>query len=275
MVSQHQSRIAIYCQDGLGLGHLRRNIEISKCFLEHAPKSNVLLFTDSPVAPFFRLPDFVDHLKLPSVRKIRAGVWQPTRLSIQTSEMRRLRSGLLLKGLVGFRPDLLLVDHMPAGAQGELIPALNALKLARPNSSIVLGLRDILDAPNVTMDTWQRDGAYDALRLYYDRVLIYGSCDLFDTVRKYRITETTKGIHYCGYVASRDHLESASQIREHLASRKTKSVLVAAGGGADGHYLMRAYLRTIRLLASSADFTTLMAVGVNAPQEVFRELSAD
>ena len=73
--SAGSSRIAIYSQDGLGLGHLRRNIQICKEFLKQTPegKGQVLLIADSPVAPFFQLPEGVDHIKLPSIRKLGAG----------------------------------------------------------------------------------------------------------------------------------------------------------------------------------------------------------
>src|ERR687886_797829 len=75
-------RIAIYSQDGFGLGHLRRSTHIGRCLLEAAPESAVLLFADSPVAPFFELPDGMDCVKLPSILKVDAGRWRPTSLPI-------------------------------------------------------------------------------------------------------------------------------------------------------------------------------------------------
>ena len=139
-------RVSIYSQDSLGLGHLRRNILIGGALLKARKDSNLLLFADSPVAPFFKLPDRMDHIKLPSIRKVSAGCWEGTRLRIDERELIRLRAELLCDGLLNFRPDLLLVDHMPGGAQGELAPAIKALKQAHPKCWVVLGLRDILDA---------------------------------------------------------------------------------------------------------------------------------
>jgi len=131
---------------------------------------HVLLFANSPVAPFFELPDGMDLVKLPSVRKISAGNWEPARLRMDKQLLKTLRADLLRSVLLNYRPDLLLVDHMPAGVQGELLPALKALKEAHPDCSVVLGLRDILDAPEVTSQAWESEGAYEALRHYYDRV---------------------------------------------------------------------------------------------------------
>src|SRR5256885_333415 len=127
-------RVAIYSQDSLGLGHLRRNILIGGAILEARKDSNVLLLADSPGAPFFQLPTRMDHIKLPSICKVNAGCWEATRLRIDERELSRLRSDLLRDALLGFQPNLLLVDHMPGGAQGELLPALKALKQAHPKS---------------------------------------------------------------------------------------------------------------------------------------------
>src|ERR671936_2947784 len=195
-------RIALYSQDSLGLGHLRRTTLIGRRLLEAAPNSAVLLFADSPVAPFFALPDGMDCVKLPSILKVDAGRWRPTSLSMPTADLQRLRCELLYRTLVEYRPDLVLVDHMPGGVQGELGPALSALRQEQPACRIVLGLRDVLDAPHVTRRVWQDEGAYDALGQYYDAVLIYGSRELFDTAATYHIPAPPEGIHYCGYVAN-------------------------------------------------------------------------
>src|SRR5437660_502726 len=100
-------RVAIYSQDSLGLGHLRRNILIGGAILEARKDSNVLLLADSPVAPFFQLPSRMDHIKLPSICKVSAGCWEATRLRIDERELSRLRSNLLRDALLDFQPDLL------------------------------------------------------------------------------------------------------------------------------------------------------------------------
>jgi predicted glycosyltransferase len=81
------SRVCIYSQDSLGLGHLRRNILIGEAFLNAEKNSNVLLLADSPVAPFFTLPDRMDHVKLPSIQKVSSGCWKATRLRMDEQEL--------------------------------------------------------------------------------------------------------------------------------------------------------------------------------------------
>jgi predicted glycosyltransferase len=267
-------RVSIYSQDSSGLGHLRRNILVGGALLEATRNGLVLLFADSPVAPFFHVPERMDHIKLPSIRKVNAGCWEATRLQIGESELIRLRADLLRDALLNFRPDLLLVDHMPQGAQGELVPALQALKAAHPQSFVVLGLRDILDAQEVIKRVWEHEGAYEALRRYYDRVLIYGSSEIFETHGTYQLPALPQGTHYCGYVVKRGPVKRASEIRQALRLPKHRYVFVSAGGGGDGQLLMRTYVQAVRLLGPRVNFATLMAVGANAPPDIREELKA-
>src|ERR671932_1787055 len=96
-------RIALYSQDSLGLGHLRRTTHIGRRLLEAAPDSAVILFADSPVAPFFELPVGMDWVKLPSLLKVDAGQWRPTSLAISTADLHHLRSELLYRTLVEYQ----------------------------------------------------------------------------------------------------------------------------------------------------------------------------
>jgi predicted glycosyltransferase/glutathione synthase/RimK-type ligase-like ATP-grasp enzyme len=267
-------RVAIYSQDSLGLGHLRRNTVIGRALLEATADSALLLFADSPVAPFFPVPERMDHVKLPSIRKVTAGCWEATRLPIDERELIRLRSNVLCDALLNFRPDLVLVDHMPGGARAELIPALQALKQAHPHALVVLGLRDILDAPDVIKRVWEQEGAYEALCRYYDAILIYGSSEIFQTHQVYQLPALPHGTHYCGYVVERGAVESANEIRQEIALGRRRVVFVSAGGGGDGGALMRTYVDAIRLLGARARFGTLMAVGANAPPQLVGELEA-
>ena len=266
-------RTAIYSQDGLGLGHLRRNTLIGATLLEGSTAGSVLLLADSPVAPFFRLPSRMDHVKLPSIRKIRAGYWESTSLRMEQAELLRMRADLLRETLLHFRPDLLLVDHMPGGVRGELLPALQSLQKAHPGCSVVLGLRDILDAPQVTRKVWKSEGAYEAIRRYYRRILVYGSRDVFDTCANYRLQSPSLGIDYCGYVVNQAGVTDGRRLREASAARG-RFVFVSVGGGGDGQALLRTYVQAVRLLGSRAGFVSLLALGANTPPELRPELEA-
>jgi len=217
----------------------------------------------------------MDHVKLPSIRKVTAGQWEASRLHLPIMDVQPLRVALLHEGLLKYQPDLVLVDHMPGGAQGELLPALRTLKKAYPNCALILGLRDILDAQDVIRRVWTQDRAYEAITQYYDGILIYGKREIFDTEKTYCLPAPRHGTHYCGYVASQGPLQPAQKVRQSLGvPSEKKFVVVSAGGGADGHLVMRTYLQAIRFLGPRADFMTVMATGVNAPPDLYEELAA-
>ena len=148
------SRLLIYSQDGFGLGQLRRNLNIAYRVWMNAPDVSVLVVADSPAAPFFVLPPQCDYVKIPTLVKVDAGVWRSDRLSLDHRELLNVRTRLL-EGLVeSYRPDLMLVDHMPHGIFGELLGPLRILRRRR-RARVMLGLRDILGGPADICKQWR------------------------------------------------------------------------------------------------------------------------
>lgn len=233
------ARLLIYTQDGRGLGHLRRASSLAAEFLRREPGGWVLTISDSPLGTLLHDVPNHDYLKLPSIVKAGQGAWHPLALPLAFAEVRQLRFRLILEAATAFRPDVLLVDHMPHGAMGELIPSLEALRDSP--TSIVLGLRDIIDAPDVVQNRWRAEGALDALGRYYDRVLVYGSCDVFDLPREYGWpVELAELVSYCGYVCTEDAPEDPKRVRTRRLANvpRGKMIVAMAGGGSDSYELM-------------------------------------
>ena len=114
--------------------------------------ASILTFSDSQLGQFFPVSPHHDYIKLPSIDKDGPGNWKATNLSMSFPEILHLRKQLLSHVLINYSPDIFLVDHMPHGAMGELLPTLEALKHSRMHTQVVLGLRDILDSPEVTIN---------------------------------------------------------------------------------------------------------------------------
>ena len=236
-------RLMIYSQDGLGLGHLRRASSIATEFLKQEPAGWVLTTSDSPLGTLLRDIPNHDYLKLPSIVKSGPGDWHPLSLPLDFGHLRQLRSRLIHEAAMAFEPDVLLVDHMPHGAMGELLPVLDALR-GGP-TRVVLGLRDIIDAPQVVRQRWQAEGAYDALARYYDEVLIYGSQDVFDVCRAYEWPDNLAAlVHYCGFVCTPQAPDDPKRMRARRLAGVPRGAMIAAmaGGGADAHELMSTLL---------------------------------
>ena len=249
-------RLLIYSQDGLGLGHLRRARNIAREVVDREPGCGVLVVADSPATPFFASLPGVDYVKLPTILKGDTSVWRAGSLPFQTEEMVTLRARLMLSIMAEFNPDVVLVDHMPLGALGELKPMLDAAARRDSRPRFLLGLRDILDSPDVIHRVWTELGAYEYLQLY-DEVLIYGCRELYDAERAYALSTHARKTRYCGYVATRsDGVESFRAADEPL-------VLVTGGGGGDAFPLAKAFLEAFPRLSRTLRLRALILTGPN------------
>src|SRR5918996_1249005 len=258
----------MYSQDSYGLGHLRRATNFANALVTERPDLSVLLVVDSPIAPFFDLQERIDFVKLPTVVKVDAGVFRPGRLLTTYALIKAMRSTVNREVLARFRPDVILVDHMPGGANRELVPALRLIRSLDRSTRIVLGVRDIIDDPAVTCAVWQREGFYDTLRRFYDSVLIYGSPDVYPTAQRYQIESAMPGqVRYCGYVCNLDPVKDADYVRAKLDIGSEPIIVVMAGGGADAFRLMQTYLEALPLLNGSLQATTIMVTGPFMPEE--------
>lgn len=231
-------KILLYSHDTFGLGNIRRSLLLGELFGAEYPQAAILLVTGSPMIHAFTLPRQLDYVKLPCVNRVTAERYQPRFLTDCAEEVRETRSAILKQSVVTFRPDLMIVDKRAAGIDGELLPALKALKRLATPPRLVLGIRDILDAPPTTRKTLRENGSFEVMAKYYDEIWIYGSPNVFDAVVEYDFPNAVaRKTRYCGY------LRRAAVPRE--PHRGVPRVLVTAGGGEDGRELIAAYLADV------------------------------
>jgi predicted glycosyltransferase len=269
-------RVLMYSQDGLGLGHMRRTHSIAQELLRVCPNAQILTLSDSRLGEFFGPNRNHDYLKLPSIVKVGPGDWRAVSLSLPFAEIQALRTAVIRTTVLHFQPHILLVDHMPHGAMGELLPALGALKAAGAKTKIVLGLRDILDAPAVVQQRWQVEGAYKAITRFYDQVLVYGLREVFDLAEQYQFpAEVARRLSYCGYVCTSESAQHAAGTRaHHLASRTagTQLIVSMAGGGDDAYPMMRALLDALPLIRARRRCVLVLIVGPFMPLAAQQDL---
>jgi predicted glycosyltransferase len=269
-------RIAIYSQDGFGLGHMQRTASIAWEIYRLRSEASILTFSDSQLGQFFPISPHHDYVKLPSIAKDSPGNWKATHLRISFPEILQLRQELIRNVLLNYAPDIFLVDHMPHGAMGELLPALEAIHDAGIPTQNVLGLRDILDSPEVTINRWQVEGAYDVIERFYARILVFGMQDVYDVAEKYHLPESaaTK-LFYCGYVANLDHERNAYSIRARYLAGKpadTRLIAVMAGGGADAYSMMSTLIEALPKVLEDQPCSVAVITGPFMPVELIADL---
>lgn len=270
-------KILIYSQDGFGLGHLRRNLNIAIRLIQQRPSLSILIIADSPVAPFFELPPECDFVKIPTIVKVDSGVWRTDRLPEQYEHILSIRSEIIKDVALSFRPDVFLVDHMPGGAMGELVQPLEVLKRALPETQIVLGLRDILGAPQTIFDQWSREGAYAAAEQFYDSILVYGCSDLFNVASQYRFPAALLSrTSHCGYICQTPPTPcdfDKNILLKLFARPKGPFVLVTGGGSFDAYSFMRTFLEAVPYVQAKTQFHAMVATGPFMNQKHFVKLT--
>jgi predicted glycosyltransferase len=263
-------RFLFYSHDGLGLGHTRRHLAIAAALTRLAPESSVLLASGADDALRMGLPARVEILKLPGLRKVSNDHYCSRRLHIPASEIRALRSALLLTTVKSYRPDVVLVDKHPFGANGEFRDALGWLRKA--GARTVLGLRDILDAPAAVLKEWIPHRLQLEIRRNFDLMLIYGEQAIFDPLAEYHFPAAMRQqTHFCGYVINGDEHTSPNGSTLDgfdFATAPRPIVLATTGGGEDGFHLLETFVRT----AAAAPWQGVIVAGPMTPADELKTL---
>lgn len=239
-------RVALYSHDTQGLGHIRRNISIASALIEANPDTDVLLLTGAPEATSLPLPVNTEVVTLPALHKDASGSYRPRTLGLPLEEVLEVRGQIVAAALAAFRPDLFVVDKAARGVHGELDTALRTLRST--GTKVVLGVRDVLDSPEVTVREWQAAGTTEAVRDYYDEVWVYGDPLVFDAATAYEWPWPVRSkVTYTGYLADHrpDYTGSESgggRRRDDLPTGPY--VLCLVGGGQDGAALAEAFARS-------------------------------
>lgn len=238
-------RVAFYSHDSQGLGHVRRNTLLAAALVASDPDVDVLLLSGAPEVSALPMPPRTEVVKIPSMAKDGTGRYQARSLRCSLEELVRMRTAILAGALFSFAPDLLVVDKTPRGAFDELDRVLPALR-DEHGTRTVLGLRDVLDAPDATEREWQEARATEAIRTLYDRVWVYGDPQLFDPATEYRWPEAVRRkVVYTGYLAlDRGQLLPETPHEPRAAALEpgpSPFVLGLVGGGQDGRQVAHAF----------------------------------
>ena len=227
-------RIMLYSHDTFGLGHLRRSRALAAAITAADPQASALILTGSPVAGRFTFPRRVDHVRLPGVTKRSDGSYVSQTIGMGIDEVTDLRSGLICTTAKQYEPDVLIVDKEPTGFRGELLPTLEMLQ-TQGKTKLVLGLRDVLDEPEVLAAEWARKDAVSATERFYHEIWVYGLRSIYDPTAGLPLSADAQArMHWTGYLR-----------REASASGKPPEqpyVLITPGGGGDGKAMVNLVL---------------------------------
>jgi predicted glycosyltransferase len=237
-------RVLLYSHDSQGLGHLRRNLALAHAMAQQLPRRagrpvTGMLITSLDV-PASDLPEGFDVVRLPGITKVR-GSYGPREVWVPMGDLIGLREQLLSAAVVGFEPDLVVVDRHIHGVDSELREPLHRLRERRPEARVVLGLRDVLDDPDVVSREWASLGDLQALRTLVDRIWVYGDPTVHDLRESHELPGVLHDlVEYTGYLSSGRRVRPAAGVAD-----DGPYLLTTVGGGSDGRALCVAAARAV------------------------------
>jgi len=236
----HAPTMVMYSHDTIGLGHMRRNDTIAREMLKRIRNLSVVMLVGSNAQSVSTHSPGIDYVKLPSLTKLGRDQFQSTTLRIDAQRTRDVRANIIRSVVTSLQPDLFLVDHEPRGAMNELLPVLEYLR-ENKHTKTVLGLRDILDEPERTMQKWKKNNTEGLIRDHFDRLLVYGDPDFFPSSTLYGLEKIKpNAVTHCGVVT---HVRR--QHRDRLSRHSISKVLVSGGGGRDAYPLVEASIKGV------------------------------
>ncbi len=227
------ARILMYSHDTFGLGHLRRCRTIAHALVERFKGLSVLIVSGSSIAGAFEFRTRVDFLKIPSVIKLFNGEYTPLSSHTDLDQTLALRRSIILSTAESFEPDLFIVDKEPLGLRGELEATLTMLKTR--GTTLVLGLRDVMDSPALLAAEWARADVLRKMDALYDNVWVYGPDDFYDPLVGLDVPSGLRGrITWTDFL--RREVPGVPALG--ISAMPPDALLVTAGGGGDGGDLM-------------------------------------
>lgn len=258
-------RLMAVCHDSVGIGHLRRTLAIAERATQTIPSCRALVVSGTVHVSNFTLPDRVDYIKLPSLRKGPDYRYCAKSLGVSLTDTIAIRSALLTATAASYRPDVLLIDKSPVGVHDEAETALRLVRDRYPATRVIFGMRDIEDAPEQTIREWRRGRHLEALEYLVDEIWVYGDPEIFDVVTAYELPDAiARKIRYVGFITRSgcSHVDTNGR-----ALATGKNVLVTVGGGTDGFRLLDQYLSIPQARQAAMGIRTIIVGGPDLPRD--------
>jgi predicted glycosyltransferase len=234
------ARILMYSHDTFGLGHLRRCRTIAHALVEDYRGLEILIISGATIAGAFDYRARVDFVKIPSVIKLRNGEYESVERHRNLDETLKMREAIIRHTAETFQPDIFIVDKEPLGMKGEVESTLTYLKTR--GTTLILGLREVMDAPHLLDAEWKRKNAMPKIAQFYDHIWVYGPPDFYDPLVGLDVPDSVRAkMNFVGFLQRSVPSEETIGRRPH-----GDYILVTTGGGGDGADLVRDVLNAYK-----------------------------
>jgi len=257
----NEVRVLMYSHDTFGLGHLRRCRTVAHSLAQNFKGVHILIISGSQIAGAFDFKARVDFVKIPGVIKLYNGEYTSISQHIDIRETLRWRQEIIRSTAKAFDPDMLIVDKEPIGLQGELLPTLRFLQ--RRNCRLVLGLREVMDDPDVLVKEWKKRDVIRHMQTFYDDIWVYGPKAFHNPLAGTGAPAALEQrLQYTGFLRR----EEPNAFHDEGIDFQDDYILVTAGGGGDGAQMMRSVLAAQRAVIGDKQ-NMLLVLGPFMPKE--------
>lgn len=231
------AHLILYGHDTFGLGHIRRNRKIASALVDCYGDIRVTIITGSGLSGEYASHPRIDYVEIPPVEKLPDGRYQSGEGGLSYAETIAARTQAI-GALAQSQPaDIFIADKEPLGLGGELSVAIKHFKAS--GTTMVLGLRDVLDDAVQLKKEWQKKGYIGALDNLYDQIWIYGSEQFYKPLEGLGLPEHV--LEKCQYTGFLYQPNLEFDLTPAMGLPKDY-LLVTTGGGGDGDPLMDAVL---------------------------------
>ncbi len=260
--------VLFYVQHLLGIGHLRRALNLADALAEEGLA--VTLVSGGEPMPELAGAAARRVIQLAPIRAQDAGF----RVLVDRDgrpvddALRASRRDALLDAFATVQPDAVVIEAFPFGRRtfrSELDPLIAAARARRPRALVLCSLRDIVVAPE---DMTRRRAIVARVEADFDAVLVHGDPALVTLEASFpEACEIADRLVYTGYVGAPEERAGADD------GAGAGEVLVSAGGGAVGGALLATALEA-RRRGCLADLVWRLLAGPNLPESDFAALAA-
>lgn len=242
-------RVSYYCQHVLGVGHLRRSLEICKSLCKQHETTLILggpdTCLDTAGVTILQLPGLkMDH---------EFNHLAPCDSSKNLDATKQIRKEQLYNYFQTSEPNCFITELYPFGRKGfrfELDPILAGIKDGELSScSTVCSVRDILVEKMEGREKFEKR-VVQTLNNYYDAVLVHSDPDIVKLQETFTsFSDITTPVYYTGFVSEPIHTASKNSIHNKLGlAAEQKLIVASAGGGGVGIELLKAVIPAFKKL---------------------------
>lgn len=224
-------RVALYWHNGRSLGHTAESAKIAHAIAAADPTVGLAGITGA-YNGLDLLPPELDVCKLPAFSKYdhTSGWGLHGRQGLSGERLFRARGELIDVYLRHLQPDVLLVNHYPAGVEGELRTALRR----PPSGRRILTLRGVLYDRQETAERYFSSAAAEWIATTFDAIHVHTDPEIVRLDDLYEVPDALRArIRYTGYLAARPG-HSRDRERSILGIPADQRLLVASMGGGQG-----------------------------------------